>query len=139
MSDPERLTETGRWLRYAHEDLRAAEVLIEQEMAPRQACFQAQQTAEKAIKSALVFLQIEFPYRHDLDFLRNLLPDGWLLKDRPPDLAELTAWAIRGRYPLDLREATAEDAQITLGLAREVYKTALEDLKRYGYVPEDIA
>lgn len=137
MNDPERLIETGRWLRYAHEDLQAAEVLIEQGMTPRQACFYAQQTAEKAIKSALVFLQIEFPYRHDLDFLRDLLPDGWLLKDHPPDLAELTAWAIRGRYPLDLREAAAEDAQTTLEQAREVYKTALEDLRRYGYVPED--
>jgi HEPN domain-containing protein len=75
MSDPELLAEVGRWLRYAREDLLAAEVFVEQEMA-RQACFHAQQAAEKAIKTALVFLQIEFPYRHDLDLLRNLLPDG---------------------------------------------------------------
>ncbi len=139
MSDPERLIETGRWLRYASEDLRAAEVFTEQETLPRQACFHAQQAAEKAIKGVLVFLQIEFPYRHDLDFLRNLLPDGWLLKEQPPDLAELTAWAIRGRYPGDWREATEEDARTATDQAREVHETALEDLERYGYTPEDTA
>ena len=62
MSGPERLDETRRWLRFAEEDLRAAEALLAQEDIPRQACFHAQQAAEKAIKSIFVFLQTEFPY-----------------------------------------------------------------------------
>ena len=137
MSDPERLTEVGRWLRFAGEDLSTAELIFEQERPFRQACFHAQQAAEKAIKAVLIFLQIDFSYRHDLDYLRTLLPDGWLLKDNPPDLAEMSAWAVRGRYPGDLREATGGDAQTTTEQAREVLETAREDLARYGYVSED--
>ncbi len=82
-------------------------------------------------------MQIGFPYRDDLNFLRNLLPDGWLLKEQPPDLAELTAWAIRGRYPSGWQEATEEDGRTATDQAREVHETALEDLERYGYTQED--
>lgn len=52
--------------------------MIEQEgMIPRHVCWLAQQATEKALKAILVFLQIDFPRRHDLDALRNLIPDGW--------------------------------------------------------------
>ncbi len=61
-----------------------------------------------AIKAALIFLQIDFPRRHDLDALRNLLPGGWLLKDSLPDLAELTKWAAEAYYPGDRQEATKD-------------------------------
>lgn len=112
MSEPERLRETGRWLRFAHDDQRGAEALLEREdVPPRLTCFLAQQAAEKAIKAALIFLQIEFPFRHDLDLLRTLLPDGWTLKKTPTGLGALSAWAVRGRYPGDLPEATQEVAE----------------------------
>jgi HEPN domain-containing protein len=139
MSEPERLAAVGRWLRFAREDLSTAELIVEHGRPARQACFHAQQAAEKAIKAVLVFLQTEFPYRHDLDFLRTLLPDGWLLKENPPDLAELTAWAVRTRYPTGSREATEEDARTAVEQAREILDVALEDLKRYGYLPEETA
>lgn len=64
MSEAERLAEAERWLRYAREDLQAAEVLAERGVAPRQACFHAQQAAEKAIKAIFVFLKL----------LKRLLP-----------------------------------------------------------------
>lgn len=138
MSEPERLSEVGRWLRYAREDLWAAEVLTGQDVF-RQACFHAQQAAEKAIKAVFVFLQTEFPYTHDLDRLRSLLPEGWLNKENPPDVSGLTFWATRGRYPSSSREATEEEAREAIEQAQQVLQTTLEDLKRYGYVPEDIA
>ena len=132
MSEPEILAEVGRWLRYAHEDLRAAEALLGQGM-PRQALFHAQQTAEKATKAIFVFLQTEFPYTHDLDRLRSLLPEGWESKKDPPDLAELTFWATRGRYPGSSREATEDEASAAIEQARKVYEETLKDLKRHGY------
>ncbi len=123
-------------MRFAREDLSTAEALIEQDKPARQACFHAQQAAEKAVKAALIFLQVDFPYRHDLDYLRALLPDGWPLKENPPDLAGLTAWAIRGRYPGDLQEATEEQARTAAEQAREVLEITLVDLQRYGYDPD---
>lgn len=75
MSAPASAEEARRWLRFACEDLREAEALAaREEGAPRHACWFAQQAAEKALKAALVLEGHEFPFRHDLDALRNLLP-----------------------------------------------------------------
>lgn len=110
MSEPEIFAEVERWLSYSRENLRTAEGLVGLGV-PRQVSFHAQQAAEKAIKAVFVFLQTDFPYTHDLDRLRTLLPEGWKVKEQPPDLAVLTFWATRGRYPGSVREATEEDAR----------------------------
>ena len=133
MSEAEQLIEVRRWLRYAEEDLVAAEAMVGQpEMAPRHACWLAQQAAEKALKAVLVFLQIDFPRRHDLDMLRNLVPVGWRLKEELPDLAELTEWAVEARYPGDWPEATGSDARSAVQQARAVWLSACADLARHG-------
>lgn len=62
------------------------------------------------MKAVLVFLQIDFPLRHDLDALRNLIPIGWQVKEEHPDLADLTEWAVEARYPGDWPDATEADA-----------------------------
>jgi hypothetical protein len=49
MSETEHNAEVQRWLRYAREDLVAAEALVGQRtVAPRHVCWLAQQAAEKA-------------------------------------------------------------------------------------------
>ncbi len=136
MSDPEVLSVLRRWLRYAEDDLRAAEILLEQGSIPRTSCFHAQQAAEKAIKAVFVFLQVDFPFTHNLDRLRDLLPDGWTLKEDFPDLARLSAWAVEPRYPGAVIEASRQDAETAVEQARNIYETTLEDLKRHGYRPE---
>ena len=86
MSDPEYREEALRWLRFAREDLAEAERLLRfPDAVPRHICWLAQQAAEKALKAALILEGVEFPYRHDLDALRNLLPDGWAVKVEHPD------------------------------------------------------
>ncbi len=129
----ERDAQTGRWLRYAVEDLRAAEgAARRQDFRPRHACFQAQQAAEKALKAALVFLQIEFPYTHDLDALRDLLPEDWRVKEQQPDLERLTEGAVGARYPDDLPDAAAEDPQQLVEQARSVVSSVRADLEERG-------
>jgi HEPN domain-containing protein len=133
MSSGELLDEIRRWLRFAHEDLRAAEALLTEAGArPRHACWLAQQAAEKAIKAALAHEQIPFPFRHDLDALRNLLPDGWTVKGQYPDLAELTEWAVEARYPGDWPEATGDDARRAVEQARGVWQAVANDLTARG-------
>jgi HEPN domain-containing protein len=121
MGDTEHLAETQRWLRYAREDLEAAEALVEQQtVVPRHICWLAQQAAEKALKAVLVFLGVEFPWRHDLDALRNLIPTDWEVKEKHPDLAELTQWAVEARYPGDWSDATEADARSAVAQAQSV-------------------
>ncbi len=127
--------EATRWLKYAYEDLQAAQALrSDVEAAPRQACWLAQQAAEKALKAALCFLGIEFGKTHDLDALRNLLPDDCSTRRRYPDLADLTIWAVQGRYPGDWPEATAADADAALEKARGVLEAVSADLQNRGFV-----
>jgi HEPN domain-containing protein len=129
MSELEEVPEAQRWLRYALEDLEAGEALLSQQsVVPRHICWLAQQSAEKAIKAALIFLQIDFPRRHDLDALRNLLPAGWKIKEEQPDLAALTEWSVEARYPGDWPDATEDDARTAIEQARVVWQLINVDL-----------
>jgi HEPN domain-containing protein len=125
--------EAKRWLRFARDDLAAAErAAITGELAPHIGCFHAQQCAEKALKAILVFLQIRFPFRHDLDEVRDLTPAGWDVVTAHPDLSALTQWATIGRYPGNWPEATDQDASDAVGQARAIWETVLDDLDRHG-------
>jgi HEPN domain-containing protein len=137
MSEADSLKETRRWLRYAREDLSAAEsTLDEDDVLPRHVCWLAQQAAEKALKAVLIYLQIEYPRSHDLDLLRNLVPDGWRLKVKHPDLAGLTEWAVEARYPGDWPEAVEADARLAVRQAQALWDSVCADLMLHGFVLE---
>ena len=131
MNDPELVGEARRWLRFAKEDLEVAQRLLIADEAPsRHACFLAHQAAEKALKAALVREGIDFPFRHDLDALRQLLPKTWSVRRTHPDLAQLTEWSVEARYPGDWQEATATDAERAVSQARGVYNSIAAEFER---------
>ena len=133
MSAPTSADATRRWLRFAQDDLKLAEgAATTGDYAPHIACFHAQQCAEKALKAILVFLQIGFPYRHDLDEILALIPPGWHVPSAYADLSWLTQWATVGRYPGSWPEATDRDARDAADQARDVWETVLNDLDRHG-------
>ena len=118
------------WMDYAKTDLRAAYALLDSgEFFPRQICFLAQQCGEKAIKAILTFEEVDFPKKHDLDRLRDLIPDGWKFKERFPDLAELTIWAVESRYPGHTPDVVEYEARETLLLAEAVFDAISEELE----------
>jgi len=126
--------EAGRWLDLARDDLSAAEdAATTGRPAPQIGCYLAQQAVEKAFKAILVLLQIRFPFSHDLDDLRDLIPPGWHVKVAHPHLVPLTRWAIEARYPGNWPEATDADARATARLARDVWETVLLDLDQHGF------
>ena len=134
MQTTDRFTDTARWLRYAKEDLITVETLLTQShIPPRQACWHAQQSAEKALKAILIFLEIDFPRTHDLNILRNLVPKSWQLKATHPDLASLTGWAVEARYPGDMLEATHPDASEAIEQARAIWTSVSIALSEHGY------
>ena len=117
--------------------LTAQTIAADSNLPPRNACWLAQQAVEKALKAVLVYLGIEFPWRHDLDALRNLIPDGWQLKEEHPRLGNLTAWAIAARYPGGWPDATGTDAQAAVQQARAVYSSVLRDLAERVFATGD--
>jgi len=120
--------ESQRWLAYARSDLNAADALLrDPDHYPRQVCFLAQQAAEKALKAVLVLLEVEFPFTHDLDRLREIVPSGWQVKTTFPNLYALSVWAVEARYPGDLPEVVEADARDALHTAEAVYQTVAND------------
>ena len=137
MNDPECVSEAGRWLRYAADDLDVANELVGGPITrTRHVCFLAQQGVEKALKAALVLEGLDVPYVHDLNALRNQLPESWSVKHEHPDLAELTVWAAETRYPGDWSETTESDAQSALAEARSVYNSIATEFRRRGILAE---
>ena len=136
MNATDRLAQTARWLRYAEEDLTTAETLLRSpHVVPRHVCWFAQQSGEKALKAILVFLQIDFPRTHDLDVLRNLVPDGWQFKEACPDLASLTQWAVEARYPGNWTEATVAEANTAVEQARIICESISTELTQQTGLP----
>ena len=137
MQTTDRLADTARWLRYAEEDLITAETLLAQShVPPRQACWFAQQAAEKALKAVLIFLQIDFRRTHDLNVLRDLLPESWHLKTTLSNLGDLNRWVVAARYPDDVQELTKADASEAVEQARAVWTAASAELTQNGFLVE---
>ena len=137
MQTTDRLADTARWLRHAEEDLITAETLLAQlHVPPRQSCWFAQQAAEKALKAVLIFLQIDFPRTHDLNILRDLVPERWHLKNALPNLGDLNRWAVQARYPEDGQEATETDASTAVDHARAVWTSVSTELAQHGFLAE---
>ncbi len=125
--------ETRRWLNYAERDINAANFLLPKcSQFGAQICFLSQQGAEKSLKALLIYEQIEFPFRHDLDRLRNLLPEESQTYQIHADLAELTQWAVEARYPSPVEEPTAEDAMRALQQAKSILLSVKSDLQQRG-------
>jgi HEPN domain-containing protein len=134
LSESESARATRRWLQFAREDLDAARLYLNDHgIAPRIICWHAQQSAEKAIKAILVFNNVEFPYRHDLNLLLTLVPDSWETKHTKLDVSELTYWATSARYPGDLADATVGDASEAVQTAAALLEAVLEDFSKHGF------
>lgn len=134
VSEAEVLREVDLWLLYAAEDLATAELWIDRpEVQPRQVGFLAQQSAEKALKSAFIFLQIQYPFTHNLDDLRERLPAGWRLKTEHADLSELSKWAVEPRYPGGFAARSRDEVRSLVQRARALLAAILRDLEQHGY------
>jgi HEPN domain-containing protein len=63
-------------------------------------CFEAQQSAEKAVKALLLSRGIPFPFIHDLARLLSILEQaGEQIPAQVKRAAELTPYAVISRYP----------------------------------------
>lgn len=121
--------DASRWFRFAEEDLlTAVACVLDQDVPPRQACYFAQQAAEKALKACLIACGRDYPRSHDLNYLRTLLPPQWRVHETHSSLAELTEWLVEARYPGDWPDATEAEARSTIETATGVLAALRTDL-----------
>ena len=121
-----------RWLAFALEDLRVAEIVLKEGIY-NQACFHAQQCVEKALKGALEHHQGRAPPRiHAIADLLRLLPAEWFAEVRADLVEKMDDYYLPTRYPDALPGTLPEDlpgnaeAEEAVALARIV----LEEVRR---------
>ena len=107
------------WLWAARVDADAAEYLLANPaLSPHAAAFHCQQATEKAIKGALVWLEIEFPFTHSLETLLALVPEDWELHQRAREISDLTEYSSRANYPGNMVLPTVDEVKAELETAR---------------------
>ena len=135
MSDPATdqagLAQAARWFALAVEDLEGVRVIVRDHvMVARIGGFLAQQSAEKAIKAALIAQGTDPPKSHLLTDLFALLADAPPLDVR--ELQTLSPWVNDGRYAADLPDATYGEVEQLLDAAGRV----VEAMRSLVFLPE---
>ena len=129
--------DTRNWMRLATIDLTIAQRAMEGgRPLEGPACYHAQQAVETAIKAVLIFLQIEFPFTHEIGPLLELVPEDWNVREVRITPEQLSKWAIAGRYPVtELPDPVEENAWKALRQARAVMESVTRDLAARGLEP----
>ena len=135
--DPILLCNTREWLRRTKEDLDAAAlVLTVPSPLVRTALFHCQQAVEKAMKAFLTWHDAAFREVHNLEELgESCVRLDSTLASAVTRVTVLTKYAVRFRYPGAPYEPNVEEAQESIGLAREFVDTVLAKLPE-GLVEE---
>lgn len=107
------------WLGKADVDLSAASVLLSAGNLYEVVAFHAQQAAEKALKSYLVWHQVEFPKTHDISRLLALCASVETgLAESLADAAELTPYGVEYRYPGEYPPVSRKAAEDSFACAQ---------------------
>jgi HEPN domain-containing protein len=126
----EEIKEVSTWVRVAEDDLRSAEYLLTMgDSAPFNViCFLAQQSAEKYLKSLLIYYTVDFTKTHDLIALVNSVPPSVNLAVDPESLLALNRYSIQPRYPGDWWPYSKVDAEDAVVVARNVRESVRDRL-----------
>ncbi len=110
------------WLRRAHSDMALGRAALRTSgVLPEDACFHAQQCAEKALKGLLSNAGIPFPRTHALEVLLDLLKThGFHIPDNVDEAFTLSQYSVQTRYPGDWEPVTQKEAEQALERAAYV-------------------
>jgi HEPN domain-containing protein len=119
------------WLVRARSSYAIAQAPKPEAAAWEDLCFEAQQSAEKAIKAVLRHRRIVFPFVHDIQNLLELLvQDGGPVPDVIKVAAVLSRYAFQTRYPGDYVPVTEEDYRLAIEQAKTVLDWASGIIER---------
>jgi HEPN domain-containing protein len=110
------------WVEKAEADLEAAELDLTArgDSLLADACFHAQQCAEKYLKALLVLERVSFPKTHDVSEILNLVPPTVGLKLRKSLVVELSPYAVEVRYPGNWEPIARAEAEAAVEAAKKV-------------------
>ena len=110
------------WLRRARSNLaRAAQGQVTPDMLLEDACFDAQQAVEKALKALLVSRGVQVPRTHAISELITTLAElGFEIPADVHEASVLTDYAVAARYPGPFEPVLLEDYEKAVATAKAV-------------------
>jgi HEPN domain-containing protein len=126
MKNPELVEYVKKWLKFAKENLLFAKAGMEQDFSPYHSiCFMCQSSAEKYLKSFLIWNDWELRKLHDLSVLLEFCCEYDLsFEDFYSDCELLNEYIIAARYPTDIsfESITKKDAEKAIEAAEKIQK-----------------
>ena len=118
------------WIRRAEQDYKMGLYALKHASLSEQACFHAEQLAEKYLKSFLMVREVKFPKTHHLLTLVRLCSEQEASFD---ELKESTLFLdqlyLESRYPSELHAFTPQESKKAFQLAKRIRKFVLDRLK----------
>ena len=109
------------WLRRARSNLARSQGLVTPDMLFEDACFDAQQAVEKALKALLVLRGVQVPRTHAISELITMLAElGFDIPGDVQEAAVLTDYAVAARYPGPSEPVLIEDHEQAVAIAKAV-------------------
>ncbi len=111
-------------LKIAEGDLETTKILLQATSGRKEnVCFNAQQVVKKSLISVLCFLEVPFPFTHNLDILICRIPNNFSFNG-PENINELTDYATIRRYEEGVFELDEEDLSLAYNLAKVTFEWA---------------
>jgi len=125
MPQPNQIPGTPQeWIERAKSNLAKAKISKSPEILWEDLCFDAQQTAEKALKAVLLHKKIGFRYVHDLhELITSLMKNGIDIPRTVEQAAGLTGYAVETRYP-GIEPVSEEEYHQAVQIAEQVLSWA---------------
>ena len=105
------------WIDRAKSAYKFAIVPLDDDMFRADACFQAQQAVEKAIKALLIFYGVEPEYTHNIKKLFEELKKFTIIDEVIEDAIDLTVYAVITRYQGDKDDISDSEYKQALDIA----------------------
>ena len=121
------------WLIRAQSNLQLAKTGKKKDIVYEDLCFEAQQSAEKALKALLIYFRGNFPKVHSFNVLLNHLQKHVGIPKYIQDVLELSDYAVQARYPGDYFPVTKEEYKKAVKISQKILlwvkKTIKEEQK----------
>jgi HEPN domain-containing protein len=118
------------WLKRARSSLALAKTGPDEEIIFEDLCYQAQQAAEKALKSLLVFFDIDPERTHNLVNLTKELSKHIAIPAEINDIVTLNDYAVQTRYPGDYTPIEETEYSKSIRIAEQCVKWVENSIRK---------
>ena len=124
--------EYRKWLKRAESNLLLAKSGHIKGVVYEDLCFEAQQSAEKALKALLVYFGDRFPKVHSLFILLERLQKYTDILDDIKVVLKLSAYAVQTRYPGEYYPVQRKEYQRAVNFAQKILTWVKKLIKKRG-------